>query len=153
MYQRIVDKDQLAISVNGGFGFSFDPNLLNITAQPKAGVDPQAVEKAVYEELDRVKKEEVTDQEIEKAKNIVLANFYRQMSTISGRANTLGAYEVFFGDYHKLFTAVDSYNKVTKADLQRVAQKYFGEKNRTVATLIPEKAPEKAAEKSEGPKQ
>jgi predicted Zn-dependent peptidase len=153
MYQRIVDKDQLAISVNGGFGFSFDPNLLNITAQPKAGVDPQAVEKAVYEELDRVKKEEVTDQEIEKAKNIVLANFYRQMSTINGRANTLGTYEVFFGDYHKLFTAVDSYNKVTKADLQRVAQKYFGEKNRTVATLIPEKAPEKAAEKSEGPKQ
>jgi zinc protease len=149
MYQRVVDKDQLAIGVNGGFGFSFDPNLFNITAQPKAGVDPQAVEKAVYEELERVKKEEVTDQEIEKAKNIVLANFYRQMSTINGRANTLGTYEVFFGDYHKLFTAVDSYNKVSKADLQRVAQKYFGEKNRTVATLIPEKAPEK----TEAPKQ
>ncbi len=143
LYQRVVDKDQLAIGVNGGFGFSFDPNLLTISAQPKAGIDPQIVEKAVYEELDRVKKEEVTDQEFEKAKNIVLAGFYRQMSTISGRANTLGAYEVFFGDYHKLFTAVDSYNKVSKADLQRVAQKYFGEKNRTVATLIPEKAPEK----------
>jgi len=147
LYQRVVDKDQLAIGVNGGFGFSFDPTLFTITAQPKAGVDPQAVEKAVYEELERVKKEDVADQELEKARNIVLANFYRQMSTINGRANTLGAYEVFFGDYHKLFAAVDSYNKVTKADLQRVAQKYLGEKNRTVATLIPEKAPEKAESK------
>jgi len=143
LYQRVVDKEQLAIGMNGGFGFSFDPTLFNITAQPKAGVDPQSVEKAVYEEMDRVKKDGVTDQELEKARNIVLANFYRQMSTINGRANTLGEYEVFFGDYHKLFTAVDSYNKVTKADLQRVAQKYLSEKNRTVATLIPEKTPEK----------
>ena len=139
MYQRIVDKDQLALNINGGSGFSFDPTLFNITAQPKAGVDPQTVEKAVYAELDRVKSEQVTDQEIQKAKNIVLATFYRQMDTISGRANTLGTYEVFFGDYHKLFTAVDNYNRVTKEDLQQVAQKYFGEKNRTVATLIPEK--------------
>jgi zinc protease len=93
----------------------------------------------VYAELERVKGALVTDQEIQKAKNIELATFYRQMDTISGRANTLGAYEVFFGDYHKLFTAVDNYNRVTKEDLQKVAQKYFVEKNRTVATLIPEK--------------
>lgn len=139
MYQRIVDKDQLAISVNGGERISFDPTLFTITAQPKAGVDPQAVEKAVYEELERLKKDSVTDQELQKAKNIALATFYRQMDTINGRANTLGTYEVFFGDYHKLFDAVENYNRVTKEDIQKVAQKYFLEKNRTVATLIPEK--------------
>jgi zinc protease len=149
LYQRVVDKDQLAINVGGGSGFAFDPTLFTVTLQPKAGVDPQAVEKPVYEELDRIKNEPVTDQELEKARNIVLANFYRQTSTINGRANTLGIYEVFFGDYHKLFTAVESYNKVTKADLQRVARKYFSDKNRTVATLVPEK---QAAEKPEAPK-
>jgi zinc protease len=150
LYQRVVDKDQLAINIGGGSGFAFDPTLLTITAQPKAGVDPQTVEKAVYEELDRIKNDPVSDQELEKSRNIVLANFYRQTSTINGRANTLGAYEVFFGDYHKLFTAVENYNKVTKADLQRVARKYLTEKNRTVATLIPEK---QAAEKPEASKQ
>jgi zinc protease len=150
LYQRVVDKDQLAINIGGGSPFAFDPTLLTVTAQPKAGVDPQAVEKAVYEELERIKNEPVSDQELEKARNIVLANFYRQTSTINGRANTLGAYEVFFGDYHKLFTAVESYNKVTKADLQRVARKYLGEKNRTVATLVPEK---QAPDKPEAPKQ
>jgi zinc protease len=139
LYQRVVDKDQLAIGIGGGFGATLDPTLFTITAQPKAGIEPQKVENAVYEELERARKSAVSDAELEKARNIVLANFYRQMSTINGRANTLGTYEVFFGDYHKLFTAVDNYNKVTKEDLQRVAQKYFADKNRTVATLVPEK--------------
>ncbi len=139
MYRRVVDRDQLAINVNGGIRTSLDPTLFTVNCSPKAGVDPQAVEKAVYEELERMKTEPVTDRELEKAKNIVAAEFYRSMNTISGRANTLGTYEVFFGDYQKLFTAVDSYNKVTKEDLMRVAKKYFTDKNRTVATLIPEK--------------
>ena len=138
MYSRLVDKDQLAIGVNGGFSNSLDPTLFTFTIQPKAGIDPAAVEKALYEELNRVQSELVTDQELEKARNIALAEFYRQMSTINGRANTLGSYEVFLGDYHKLFTATESYNKVTKEDLRNVARKYFVEKNRTVATLIPE---------------
>ncbi|HEY0003643.1 MAG TPA: pitrilysin family protein [Pyrinomonadaceae bacterium] len=139
MYRRVVDKDQLALFINADYDFAFDPTLFMLTAQPKEGIAPEAVEKAVYEELDRVKKEPVTDQEIEKAKNILLANFYRQMKTINGKANTLGSYEVFFGDYQKLFTAAEDFKKVTKDDVRRVAQKYFGEKNRTVATLIPEK--------------
>jgi len=139
MYQRLVDKDQLALSVSGGSGVAFDPTLFTITARPKTGIDPAACEKAVYEELDKVKNQAVTDEEIQKAKNILLAGFYRSLKTISGKANTLGTYEVFFGDYRKLFTAADDYSKVTKEDLQRVAQKYFTEKNRTVATLIPER--------------
>jgi predicted Zn-dependent peptidase len=60
------------------------------------------------------------------------------MKTISGKANTLGSYEIFFGDYKKLFSAADEYAKVTAADVKRVAAQYFTEKNRTLATLIPE---------------
>ncbi|MCI0486756.1 MAG: insulinase family protein [Blastocatellia bacterium] len=151
MYQRIVDKDQLALFVNGGSGFSFDPTLFTINAQPKAGVAPDAVERAIYEELDRLKTDLVADQEMEKAKNILLATFYRQMKTINGKANVLGSYEVFFGDYRKLFTAADDFNRVTKEDVRRVAQKYFTEKRRTVATLIPEKlGQENSNQKPEG---
>ena len=143
MYQRLVDKDQLALSISGGFGFAFDPTLFTITAQPRAGITPEAVEKAVYEELEKVKTAAVKDEEIQKAKNILVADFYRQMKTISGKANTLGSYEVYFGDYRKLLTAAADFEKVKKEDLQRVAQRYFGEKNRTVATLVPEKPPAK----------
>ncbi|HWC76943.1 MAG TPA: pitrilysin family protein, partial [Blastocatellia bacterium] len=146
MYQRLVDKEQLALAIQSDFGFSFDPALFTIVAQPKEGIDPAAVEKAVYEELNKVKTAMVTDLEIEKAKNILLANFYRQMKTISGKANQLGTYEVFFGDHRKLLTAADDYAKVTKADVLRVAAKYFGDKNRNVATLVPEKEPTRKPE-------
>jgi zinc protease len=71
--------------------------------------------------------------------------FYRQMRTINGRANTIGTYEVFFGDYNKLFDAAKNYSAVSKEDILRVANAYFGANNRTVATLIPEKA-QKAAQ-------
>src|SRR5262245_3131656 len=138
MYQRLIEKDQIAISVQGDYSFAFDPTLFTITIRPKAGISPETVEKAVYEELDRVKSATVTDRELQKAKNILLADFYRSMKTIDGKARALGNYEVFFGDYRKLFTVADTYNTVTKEDLQRVARKYFTEKNRTVATLIPE---------------
>jgi len=138
LYQRIVDKDQLAIAIEGGFEFAIDPTLFTITAQPKAAIQPASIEKAVYEELDRLKAEAITDRELEKAKNILLAGFYRQMKTIDGRANTLGTYEIFFGDYNKLFGAAAEFSKVTRDDVRRVAQRYFGDKNRTVATLVPE---------------
>ena len=138
LYQRVVDKDQLALFVRSGFGESFDPTLFGISAQPKAGITPEAVEKAIYEELDKVKTAGITDQELEKAKNIRLSDFYRTMKTINGKANAIGTYEVFFGDYNKLFNAADDYAKLTKADIQRVAKTYFSDKNRTVATLIPE---------------
>ena len=107
MYQRLVDKDQIALFVQGGTRPTFDPTLFTVSTQPKAGIEPEKVEKAIYDEFDKVKAAAVTDQELEKAKNILLANFYRQMKTISGKANTLGSYEVFFGDYKKLFTAAD----------------------------------------------
>ena len=69
---------------------------------------------------------------------------YRRLKTIEGRANLIGTYEVFQGDYSKAFDEDKRVEAVTAADIQRVAKKYFMAKNRTVATLIPEKTPEKA---------
>jgi zinc protease len=138
MYQRLVDKDQIALDVESETEVAFDPTLLIFSAQPKEGVDPQKCEKAIYEELERVQNGQVSDQELEKAKNFRLAEFYRQVRTINGRANTIGTYEVFFGNYQKLFDAAKNYGAVTKDDVQRVAKKYFGANNRTVATLQPE---------------
>jgi zinc protease len=142
MYQRLVDQDQIALDVGESDEIGFDPTLLTLYAQPKQGVDPAKCERAIYEELDKAKKAAVSDQELEKAKNIRLVEFYHQMRTINGRANTIGTYEVYFGDYHKLFDAAKNYSAVTKEDVQRVAQKYFGPNNRTVATLVPDNSEE-----------
>jgi zinc protease len=144
MYQRLVDRDQLALDIQSDVDPAFDPTLVIITAQPRQDVDPQTCEKAIYEELDKVKSAQITDQELEKAKNNRLVEFYQQMQTINGRANTIGTYEVFTGDYHKLFDAAKNYSAVTKDDVQRIAKQYFGPNNRTVATLLPEQQEEKA---------
>jgi zinc protease len=145
MYQRLVDKDQIALDVQSQDEPAFDPTMLEVVAQPKQGIDPQQCEKAIYEELDRAANTPVSDKELEKAKNIRLVEFYRQMRTINGRANTIGTYEVFFGDYNKLFDAAKNYTAVSKEEILRVAKAYFGANNRTVATLLPEEA-QKAAQ-------
>jgi len=144
MYQRLVDKEQIALDVSSFTSPAFDPTIVQVVAQPKQSVDPQVCEKAIYEELARAKTAEISDTELEKAKNIRLVEFYRQMRTINGRANTIGTYEVFFGDYKKLFDAAKNYSGVTKVDVQRVAKVYFGASSRTVATLIPDNGQEKA---------
>src|SRR6266567_7516131 len=123
MYKQLVDKEQIALEVSAFAESAFDPTAEEIFVQPKQGVDPAACEKIVYEELERAKSTAITDQELEKAKNIRLVEFYQQMRTISGRANTIGTYEVFFGDYSKVFDAAKNYRAVTKEDVQRVAQK------------------------------
>jgi predicted Zn-dependent peptidase len=138
MYQRLVDKDQIALDVSSQLEPAFDPTIAVIVAQPKQAVDPEKCEKAIYEELERVKLSTITDQELEKAKNIRLMEFYHQVRTINGRANTIGTYEVFSGDYKRLFDAAKNYAAVTKEDVQGVAKTYFGANNRTVATLLPE---------------
>jgi zinc protease len=139
LYKRMVDTEQLALSVNAGVGNALDPTVFTFSIQPRSGVDPAATEKALYEELAKFQADPVPAEELRKAKNQILAAFYRAQKTIEGRANLLGSYEVFYGDYAKLAAADKDVEAVTAADVQRVARQYFTPKNRTVATLIPEK--------------
>lgn len=133
--------------MNAGVGNSLDPTTFNFTVQLRSGVDPAAVEKALYEELDKLAMNEVPGAELRKAKNQLLASHYRQLKTIEGRANLLGSYELFHGGYQKLFTAGEEVEAVKASDVQRVARQYFTAKNRTVATLVPEKAESKEVTK------
>jgi zinc protease len=138
LYNRMVDKEQLVLNVNAFRQNALDPGLLIFSLSPRSGVEPARAEKALFEELDRLRNEPVPEQELRKAKNQLLADHYRQLKTIAGRANLLGVYEVYYGDYRKLFTVEQTLEAVTAADVQRVAWQYLVEKNRTIATLIPE---------------
>jgi len=139
LYRRMVDTEQLALSVNAGVGNALDPTVFRFGIQPRSGIDTATTEKALYEELAKFQADPVPAEELRKAKNQILASLYRQQKTIEGRANLLGSYEVFYGDFHKLATVDKEIEAVTAADVQRVARQYFTAKNRTVATLVPEK--------------
>ena len=140
LYRRLVDRDQIALEVNQNIDQSLDPGQMIFTMQPRSGVDPARTEQALYQELERVRTAEVPAEELQKAKNQLLTNFYRGLKTIAGKANLLGEFEVFFGDYRKLNGYPGELEKVTAAEVLRVAKLYLGENNRTVATLAPEAA-------------
>lgn len=135
LYSSLVDKKQLASSVFVNYGESFDPTLFTINAVAKKGVTTDSIEKAIYEEVEKIKREGITERELQKIKNQALVQFYNQIETINGKSNNIGTYEVFFGDYRKMFEAPEEYNKVTVADVKRVAATYLTKRSRTVGVL------------------
>jgi predicted Zn-dependent peptidase len=135
LYSALVDKKQLATQVFTDFGQSFDPYLFGFYAVASKGINENDLEKAIYEEIEKIKKEGVGEKELQKVKNQEVIGFYNQVETINGKSNNIGTYEVFFGDYRKMFDAPSLYNKVTVEDIKRVANKYFIKSNRTVGVL------------------
>jgi len=91
----------------------------------------------ILDEIDKIKKDGITPTELQKVKNQKLMDFYSDVETINGKSQNIGTYEVFFGDYRKMFNAPAAYNKVTVDDVKRVANQYFKKSNRTVGILKP----------------
>lgn len=135
LYTSLVDQKQLATNVNTSYDYSFDPTLFNFYVVSSKDVKEADLEQAIYDELDKIKKDGVNDRELQKVKNQRLIQFYNQVETINGKADNLGTYEVFFGDYKKMFDAPSLYNKVTADDIKRVAAKYLIKSGRTVGIL------------------
>lgn len=133
--RSLVFEDQLALAVYALYFTSLDPTLFKIYAIAGGGVTAEALETAIYGQLESIRTNGITENELQKVKNQKLMEFYRQIETIDGKADNLGTYELYFGDYKKLFTAPEEYKKVTTEDIRRVVETYFTKKNRTVGIL------------------
>ncbi|PTL81857.1 peptidase M16 [Vitiosangium sp. GDMCC 1.1324] len=144
LHRRMVEEERVAINVSGYLGAGFDPSLTWVLVNLPPGGDLGKAEKVLDEELARVVSAGVTDAELRKAKNIVVADFWRHLETNSGRAQALGTYEVFHGDWQKLFGAPDRYEAVTREQVQKVAAKVFARNNRTVGVLVPDATADEA---------
>lgn len=136
LYKSLVDEKQLATAVYTDMSYSFDPYLFTIYAICNEGVSPDSLENAVYDELDKLTAEGVMEKELQKVKNQKVMGFYKALETIDGKSNTIGTYELFFGDYAKLFDAADEYKKVSQEDILSMAKEYFQKNNCTVGFLI-----------------
>ena len=146
LVKSLVMDTTIASKVFTFLGEGFDPNIFNIYAIAGNGISAPDLEKALLSQIDNIAKNGIKEAELQKVKNQKLMEFYHSLETINGKANSLGTYDVFFGDYRKMFDAPAAYQKVTAEDIKRVAAKYFTERNRTVGYLLPEKT-EKASAK------
>jgi predicted Zn-dependent peptidase len=137
LYKDLVRDKQIAASVNvgSGPGLRYD-NLVTVTAVPRYPHTNEELEKAVWEHLEKLKTEPVTEQELQKVKNNIEANYIRGMASNMGLAFTLLRYQLLFGDWHLYLKAKDAYNAVTADDIMQFAKKTFTIENRTVAYLV-----------------
>ena len=140
LYNSIVDNQQLALEVGSMYMDAFDPTLFFFYGICNDGITAAQLEKAILDEVDKIIKDGISESELQKVKNQKLMNFYKTTETINGMSNTIGTYELFFGDYKKMFSAPDDYKKVNAEDIKNVAVKYFTKQNRTVGVLNTEEA-------------
>jgi zinc protease len=138
LHRRLVQEQRLALDADADYSYgSLDPNLFWLSGRPASGVSVEALERALLEELERVKAEPVTDEELERAKNQIEASFVWGQDSIYSRASALGRFELM-GSWRLLDQFVPLIRAVTAADIQRVARAYFPPARKTTGILLPE---------------
>jgi zinc protease len=137
LYQKMVRETQIAQQARAGADESRGTSLFFVTILVSPGRDPAEAEKLFYAELDRMKKELATDLEMEKVRMLVRRSDVEQLEGTLGRARSLGENAVYYNDPNVINSSSEMVNKVTKADMQRVAQTYLTETNRTVILTVP----------------
>jgi predicted Zn-dependent peptidase len=143
LYKSIYEEKQLTAQeprVYNGPGERYE-NLMVIEAMPRAPHTLEEVEKAILDELEKVKKEPISERELQRVKNQLDADMTRSLGSNIGIAFQVGVGQLYYGDYHAMFRSFDRIMKVDAADVQRVANKYLTAKNRTVAWRVQTESP------------
>ena len=137
LYKTLVKEQKIAAYASGFQGMPGDkyPGLFLFYAVPARGHTNAECEAAIDEQIERLKSEPVTDEELEKAKTRARAGLIRQLDSNQGLAGQLTFYEVITGDWRNLFHQLERIEQVTADDIQRVAKAYFTTKNRTVGII------------------
>jgi predicted Zn-dependent peptidase len=137
LYQKLVKDKPMVTNIGGFIDEKRGPGAFYITATLRPGVKTEDVEAAIYEEIERLKKEPIADWELAKAKNSARRAFINNMQSSLSRALLLGQYAVYYNDPSLINTRLDKVSAVTKEDVQRVANKYLQSTNRTVVVTMP----------------
>jgi len=137
LYRALV-RDKKIASFSAGFsglpGVKY-PHLFAFYAFPLPGHTTKEVADAIHVEIDRLKKEDISDDELKMIKTRSKANLIRGLADNEGLATQLATYQTRYGDWRELFRSVDRIDKVTKADIRRVANATFVDTNRTVGVI------------------
>lgn len=146
LYRSLVRDQKIAAAAAGFSGFPGDkyPNLFAFYAVPTPGHTPQQMRAAIHAEIDKLKAQDVTDDELAMFKTRARADILRGLDNNQSLAEELGTYQLRYGDWQMLFQQLNKINAVSKADIRRVANDVFTAKNRTSASIefTPAKQPE-----------
>lgn len=140
LYKTLVEEKQIALVAQGFNGFPGDkfPNMILFYAMTAPGQKVDQVGAALRSEIERLKTQPVSMEELDRVKTQARAGLLRSLNSNMGMAQALLDYEVKTGDWRNLFAQIDQISKVTSVDVQRVAQATFTPQNRTVGRILPQ---------------
>ncbi|HYL60500.1 MAG TPA: pitrilysin family protein [Candidatus Acidoferrales bacterium] len=137
LYKKLVVEKRMVVDIGAGYDMtSFDPGLFVVSAQMRPGVKAADTQAEVEKELAALRDAPAPPDELQKAKNLEQAQYVFGQDSLMREAEMLGVYEML-GDYHLADKYLDGIDKVTAADVQRVAKKYLVATNMTEGVLIP----------------
>jgi predicted Zn-dependent peptidase len=138
LYRSLVEQQQIAAEAVGESPFPDEkyPSLFFFGAIPLPGHTTAEMRDAIHKEIDKMKTTDVSDEELEMYKTRTRADLLRGLADNQGLANSLAEYQSRYGDWRQLFLQLDRVDKVTKADIRRVAAQIFVASNRTSAEIV-----------------
>jgi zinc protease len=135
LYQALVET-QIAIDA-GAQSYQFiDPGLFTIDITLRPGVSHEDAEKAALDLIEKLKTEEIPEQELQKAKNIIITQMVYLRDSPFGVVSAIAEAEAV-SDWKFYVDLPEMVNRVTPADIKRVANTYFNVDNRTIGYFIP----------------
>ena len=137
MNKVLVDKKQVAAYAGSSPFFNEDEGLFITLALANAGVKAETLELSMDSVVNDLKTGLVGEREFQKVKNQITTELVSSKSTMAGIAENLANFEVYFGDANLVNTELEKYNKVTREDVLKVAQKYLNKDNRVVLYYVP----------------
>lgn len=144
IHKFLVRQRELATDVRVFVGPFRDPGLFEIFASAREGHRAEEMLEAIDTELDRIRAEPVSLEEIERARARMELSLWSSLETVDGKASTLGFYDVVLGQPNAAFERMQLTARLGPSDLLRAARRYFDPRRRSLVIARPQKAAESA---------
>ena len=139
-YRSLVQEKEIATEVRGWVSTFRDPGLFEMYATARPGRTPAELLAALEEEIERVVREPVSEEELAKVKAKVELSLLQSLETANGKAEQIGFYATVLGDPAGAFARLDAYRRTTVSDVLRAARRYLLPTQRTIIEVLPEAA-------------
>ena len=137
LYKKLVYELQTVQNVNAFQDGSRLDGKFEVSVTPKPGQKVADIDKVVETEIANIINNGVTQRELQRAQNVYKASFLNRLASVLGKAEVLNSYNYFIGNPDYVQQDAARYDRVTAADVQRVAKTYLG-RPKIVLTVVPE---------------